>query len=203
MGEFNDKVYETVRRVPRGKVVSYGQVARLIGQPRKARFVGYAMHGNPDPWDCAAQTGIPCHRVVFKDGSLAPGFAFGGPDEQRARLAAEGVTFLDDGRVDMRACQWNGRDAGGADGGAAADVRPRRRSISIGPLSWANKRLVLAVFVAALFGPQAFHQGTGNAQAVAGCGHDAACIARTFAARVKAGFGLESGNVGGLPVGGC
>ncbi len=70
MGEFNDKVYETVRRVPRGKVVSYGQVARLIGQPRKARFVGYAMHGNPDPWDCAAQTGIPCHRVVFKDGSL-------------------------------------------------------------------------------------------------------------------------------------
>ena len=40
MGEFNDKVYETVRRVPRGTVVSYGQVARLIGQPRKARFVG-------------------------------------------------------------------------------------------------------------------------------------------------------------------
>lgn len=121
MGEFNDKAYETVRRVPRGKVVSYGQVARLIGQPRKARFVGYAMHGNPDPWDCTAQTGIPCHRVVFKDGSLAPGFAFGGPDEQRARLAAEGVTFLDDGRVDMRACQWDGRDAGGADGGAAVD----------------------------------------------------------------------------------
>ena len=121
MGEFNDKVYETVRRVPRGKVVSYGQVARLIGQPRKARFVGYAMHGNPDPWDCTAQTGIPCHRVVFKDGALAPGFAFGGPDEQRARLAAEGVTFLDDGRVDMRACQWDGRDAGGADGSATAE----------------------------------------------------------------------------------
>lgn len=121
MGEFNDKVYETVRRVPRGKVVSYGQVARLIGQPRKARFVGYAMHGNPDPWDCAAQTGIPCHRVVFKDGSLAPGFAFGGPDEQRARLAAEGVTFLDDGRVDMRACQWDGQDIGDATGGEAAE----------------------------------------------------------------------------------
>ena len=121
MGEFNDRVYETVRRVPRGKVVSYGQVARLIGQPRKARFVGYAMHGNPDPWDCATQTGIPCHRVVFKDGSLAPGFAFGGPEEQRMRLAAEGVTFLDDGRVDMRACQWDGRDAGDANGGEAAE----------------------------------------------------------------------------------
>ena len=195
MGEFNDKVYETVRRVPRGKVVSYGQVARLIGQPRKARFVGYAMHGNPDPWDCAAQTGIPCHRVVFKDGSLAPGFAFGGPDEQRARLAAEGVTFLDDGRVDMRACQWNGRDAGGADGGGggrAAPPAPAGRGGGGG-----------GGVAAPLFGPQAFHQGTGNAQAVAGCGHDAACIARTFAARVKAGFGLESGNVGGLPVGGC
>ena len=119
MGEFNDRVYETVRRVPRGQVAAYGQIARLIGPPRKARFVGYAMHGNPDPWACAAQTGIPCHRVVFKDGSLAPGFAFGGPDEQRARLAAEGGTFVDDGRVAMRACQWDGRDVGDADGDAA------------------------------------------------------------------------------------
>ena len=121
MGEFNDRVYEVVRRVPRGKVAAYGQIARLIGQPRKARFVGYAMHGNPDPWDCAAQTGIPCHRVVFKDGALAPGFAFGGPDEQRARLAAEGVSFLDDGRVDMRACQWDGRSVDGAGGGETAE----------------------------------------------------------------------------------
>ena len=119
MGEFNDKVYETVRRVPRGKVTTYGQVARLIGQPRKARFVGYAMHGNPNPWDCEAQTGIPCHRVVFKDGQLAPGFAFGGPDEQRARLEAEGVTFTDDGRVDMGVCQWDGRaEAAGRNDGA-------------------------------------------------------------------------------------
>lgn len=126
MGEFNDKVYETVRRVPRGKVTTYGQVARLIEQPRKARFVGYAMHGNPDPWDCEAQTGIPCHRVVFKDGRLAPGFAFGGLDEQRARLEAEGVTFTDDGRVDMGACQWDGRaeTAGGNDGAFKGPTAP-------------------------------------------------------------------------------
>lgn len=116
MGAFSDKVYATVRRVPRGKVVSYGQVARLIGEPRKARFVGYAMHDNPDPWDVQARTGIPCHRVVFKDGSLAPGFAFGGPDEQRARLAAEGVTFTADGRVDMGTCQWDGHSSGSTDG---------------------------------------------------------------------------------------
>ena len=145
MGEFNDKVYETVRRVPRGKVVSYGQVARLIGQPRKARFVGYAMHGNPDPWDCAAQTGIPCHRVVFKDGSLAPGFAFGGPDEQRARLTAEGVTFLDE--TGASTCGSANGTAGAARARTAAKrlrSRLRRRSISIGPLSWANKQLVLS-----------------------------------------------------------
>ena len=121
MGEFDDKVYETVRRVPRGKVVSYGQVARLIGQPRKARFVGYAMHGNPDPWDCAAQTGIPCHRVVFKDGSLAPGFAFGGPDEQRARLAAEGVTFLAGLPVEWQGRWGRGRRRGGRWADRAAD----------------------------------------------------------------------------------
>lgn len=124
MGAFNDAVYETVRRVPRGKVTTYGQVARLIGQPRKARFVGYAMHGNPDPWDCSVQTGIPCHRVVFKDGRLAPGFAFGGEEEQHARLAAEGVTFLDDGRVDMAACQWDGRTAGCADDGFEGPTAP-------------------------------------------------------------------------------
>lgn len=59
--------------------------------------------------------------MVFKDGSLAPGFAFGGPDEQRARLTTEGVAFLDDGRVDMRKCQWDGRSGEGANGGEAAE----------------------------------------------------------------------------------
>lgn len=111
MGAFSDKVYDVVRQVPAGKVVSYGQVARLIGQPRKARFVGYAMHDNPDPWDPATKTGIPCHRVVFKDGRLAPGFAFGGIEEQHARLATEGVAFLDAETVDMKVSQWDGRPA--------------------------------------------------------------------------------------------
>lgn len=82
--------------------------------------------GNPDPWDCEAQTGIPCHRVVFKDGRLAPGFAFGGLDEQRARLEAEGVAFTDDGRVDMGVCQWDGRaeTAGGNDGALRGPAAP-------------------------------------------------------------------------------
>ena len=119
MGDFSNRVFEVVRRIPRGKVASYGQVGRLIGAPRSARFVGYALHANPDPG--AEVNNIPCHRVVFKDGSLAPGFAFGGPDEQRARLTAEGVTFLDDGRVDMRECQWDGRSGEGANGGETAE----------------------------------------------------------------------------------
>lgn len=98
---FFQRVYDVVREVPVGRVVTYGQVAALVGEPRKARFVGFAMHASP-----GMSGGVPCHRVVFKDGSLAPGFAFGGPDEQRRLLEAEGVTFLDDSHVDMGACQW-------------------------------------------------------------------------------------------------
>lgn len=100
MGAFNDKVYEVVRQIPEGRVASYGQIARLAGRPRNARFVGFALHANPEPGV------IPCHRVVFKDGSLAPGFAFGGEDEQRRLLLAEGIEFLPDGRVDMNHFCW-------------------------------------------------------------------------------------------------
>lgn len=108
MGDFSQRVFGVVRQVPRGKVVTYGQVGRLIGAPRSARYVGYALRANPEPGtdpDC-----IPCHRVVFKDGTLCKSFVFGGPDEQREMLEAEGVTFLDDGRVDMEACLWDGRN---------------------------------------------------------------------------------------------
>lgn len=98
---FFEHAYDVVRQIPAGRVATYGQVAKLLGEPRKARFVGFAMHASP-----GMAEGVPCHRVVFKDGSLAPGYAFGGPDAQRARLEAEGVTFLDDGRVDLAKCQW-------------------------------------------------------------------------------------------------
>ncbi|MDE6374065.1 MAG: MGMT family protein, partial [Clostridia bacterium] len=84
-----------VKTIPEGKVASYGAVARAIGAPRCARQVGWALHSNPLFGE------IPCHRVVFKDGSLTDGFAFGGRDVQRAMLEAEGVSVSDDGRVDM------------------------------------------------------------------------------------------------------
>ena len=95
------RCYSVVRQIPVGRVASYGQVARLLGEPRRARYVGFAMHSSP-----GVAGGVPCHRVVFKDGSLAPGFAFGGPDAQRALLESEGVGFLPDGRVDMKRFVW-------------------------------------------------------------------------------------------------
>ena len=98
---FFNRVYDVVRQVPEGCVVTYGQVARLVGEPRRARYVGFAMHASP-----GMAGGVPCHRVVFKDGSLAPGFAFGGPGAQRALLEVEGVGFLPDGRVDMGRFAW-------------------------------------------------------------------------------------------------
>ena len=106
MGEFAEKVFEVVRQVPKGKVTTYGQVARLMGRPQSARYVGFALRTNPAP---TAEGGdVPCHRVLFKDGSLVQGFAFGGPGVQRELLQAEGVTFIDDEHVDLQAHLWDG-----------------------------------------------------------------------------------------------
>ena len=151
MGEFADSVFEVVCRIPRGQVATYGQVARMVGRPRSARFVGFALHANPRPG--IDPDSIPCHRVVFKDGSLASGFAFGGPGVQLNLLLEEGVRFLElprsadeppedgerveadlrdgrgvhpvwlaDVRVDMQACQWSGRPTSDA-GPEAPDER--------------------------------------------------------------------------------
>lgn len=97
---FFERVYQMVEQVPEGMVATYGQIAKLVGEPRRARYVGYALHVNPRPGI------IPCHRIVFADGRLAPGFAFGGPEAQRELLEAEGVSFLADGRVDLSAKRW-------------------------------------------------------------------------------------------------
>ncbi len=90
-----ERIYDVVRSIPLGKVMTYGQVALLAGNPRWARVVGYALHKNPEPGV------IPCHRVVNRNGRLAPGFAFGGTDAQRMLLEGEGVTFLENGLVDL------------------------------------------------------------------------------------------------------
>lgn len=90
-----ERIYEVVKGIPKGKVMTYGQVALLAGNPRWSRVVGYALHVNPEPGV------IPCHRVVNREGRVAPGFAFGGTDAQRMLLEGEGVTFLENGLVDM------------------------------------------------------------------------------------------------------
>lgn len=96
-----NRIYAVVKRVPRGKVATYGQVARLAGNPRWARVVGYALHVNPDP------DGIPCYRVVNRNGRPSPAFAFGGFQEQVYLLEKDGVEFNSDGNVIMEKYQWN------------------------------------------------------------------------------------------------
>lgn len=115
MGDFANRVFGVVKAIPRGKVATYGQVARLISAPHSARYVGYALRANPEPG--TDPESIPCHRVVFKDGRMATGFAFGGPGEQRKMLEAEGVGFDDEERVIMDEFQWDGHpERAGEDG---------------------------------------------------------------------------------------
>lgn len=91
--------YDVVRKIPTGKVATYGQVARLAGMPRCARTVGYAMAGCKDP-------SIPCHRVVDRFGGTKACFDTYAPGTQRAILEAEGVIFRPDGTVDLAQSQW-------------------------------------------------------------------------------------------------
>ena len=90
---FFQRVYATVKKIPEGKVMTYGQVADILGT-KDARRVGHALHANHN-------LQVPCHRVVNKDGRLAPGYAFGGAGEQKARLLSEGVEFRDELHVKM------------------------------------------------------------------------------------------------------
>lgn len=95
-----DRIYEVVKKIPKGNVASYGQVAALAGNKRWSRVVGYALHANPDPND------IPCYRVVTKDGRVSPAFAFGGENRQIQLLKDDGVRFKD-GKVIMEEYQWD------------------------------------------------------------------------------------------------
>ena len=99
---FFDKVYQAVSKIPCGKVSTYGDVALMCGNPRMARQVGWALHVNPRPGE------VPCHRVVFSDGSVCTGFAFGGKDVQKALLEAEGVEVSPDYKIDLNKFRWRG-----------------------------------------------------------------------------------------------
>ena len=94
------RIYEAVKKIPKGKVATYGQVASVAGDKKMARAVGNALHKNPDP------TTIPCHRVVNAKGELAGEYAFGGAWKQAEILESEGVTVVD-GKVNLSQFQWD------------------------------------------------------------------------------------------------
>jgi methylated-DNA-protein-cysteine methyltransferase-like protein len=99
MSLFND-VYEVVKKIPKGKVTTYGYVAIAIGRPRCARQVGWALHVNPEEF------AIPCHRVVNRMGSLCKSFAFGGEEIQKQLLEEEGIEVRLDYTVDLNKYMW-------------------------------------------------------------------------------------------------
>lgn len=96
-----DRIQEAVRRIPAGRVATYGQIAVLAGLPGQARLVGYALHSLPE------HTTVPWHRVINARGRISLGRAVPGGDlEQRFRLEAEGVLFSGDARVDLARFGW-------------------------------------------------------------------------------------------------
>ncbi len=97
-----EAVYEVVRKIPRGKVASYGQIAAMLGNIRWARVVGYALHDNPDG------DYTPCYRVVNKEGRVSDAFIFGGKNRQIELLRNDGIEVSDDGYVNMERFCWNG-----------------------------------------------------------------------------------------------
>ena len=129
MTELKSKIYAIVRKIPAGKVATYGQIAEALGNPHLSRVVGNAMHKNPVPyWKLAEETGfvcnssdrdfyeeyerqhgfepVPCHRVVDGMGKMGSNFGLGGPEVQRKMLEVEGIEFCND-KVDVEKFKFN------------------------------------------------------------------------------------------------
>lgn len=101
---FERAVHQVVATIPRGKVATYGQIAEMVGMPGAAQEVGHIMSR------VKREQNLPCHRVVNKTGTLAPWFAFGGEERQRAMLEEEGILFTRDGRIQIARHLWNGNE---------------------------------------------------------------------------------------------
>ena len=105
---FFERVYATVRRIPAGRVASYGQIAGLCEHPRAARTVGWALHGLPDELaEPENPLAVPWWRVINKAGRVSSTCLEHSSDLQRRLLEAEGVKFGADERVDMKRFQWD------------------------------------------------------------------------------------------------
>lgn len=97
-----DLIYKTVKKIPRGKVATYGQIAELAGLEGHARQVGYALHNLPGASD------VPWHRVINAKGEISPRSAGDSHELQRMLLEEEGVLFDSRGCVDLKKCRWKG-----------------------------------------------------------------------------------------------
>jgi methylated-DNA-protein-cysteine methyltransferase-like protein len=94
-------IYDIVARIPAGKVMTYGQIAAIIGRPRASRIVGGILHRAPYNYN------LPFHRVINRTGNLAPDHVFGGKQNQRTMLESEGVVFREDGTINVEKCMWD------------------------------------------------------------------------------------------------
>lgn len=99
-GDFPARVFAIVARIPEGRVTTYGWIARALGQPRGARLVGWALHASH------AHPGLPCHRVINRNGELSGRLHWGDPDLMRHLLELEGIEFDAQERVDLRRFGW-------------------------------------------------------------------------------------------------
>jgi methylated-DNA-protein-cysteine methyltransferase related protein len=97
---FFEHVWDIVKQVPNGKVVSYGQIAALLGSPRAARTVGWALHSIPEELD------LPWHRVINSQGRISIGTCGHSSNIQQLLLEKEGVEFDHKGTIDMKLFQW-------------------------------------------------------------------------------------------------
>ncbi len=93
------RVFALVRACPSGRVTTYGWLAKAVGYPRGARMVGWFMN--------ESIPGVPAQRVINSKGELSGSWAFGTPERMRSLLESEGVTFLADGRVDLKRYGWD------------------------------------------------------------------------------------------------
>jgi len=101
------KIFAAVRRIPRGRVSTYGAIARVAGLPRQARLVGYALHR------LGGSTSVPWHRVINASGRISLGDANGAATTQRLRLVAEGVAVGAGGRISLARYGWPAKSISG------------------------------------------------------------------------------------------
>ena len=102
MSRFFEQVHRVVSLIPSGRVASYGQIAALLGEPRAARTVGWALHALPDG------TAVPWQRVINVQGRITNTGHDGSAETQRTLLEREGIRFTDDGHIDMTVYRWEG-----------------------------------------------------------------------------------------------